>query len=133
MTHHRSAVGVALLLAASPLTGCHDEGTPEIKPASSVDVAKKDELDRDSYCTAMCERSATCGMEQATRLASKVDQTALDEAKQKHDADRNECVASCGKSQLPPHRVAQAKSALACTKRESCDAFATCLEEVATP
>ncbi len=129
---HRTRLAFALLLSSLPFASCSSEGPPEIKPASSVDVPKKDDFDRDAYCTTMCDRSTACGLEQATLLAGKVDKTALERATADREATQKDCVTSCGKSQLPPYRLTQAKSALACTKRETCDAFATCLEDVAS-
>lgn len=136
MTKHAlaifSALGIVGLGSVAGCSGPPTDAAPDGKPASSVVAEEKSDFDRDGYCSAVCERSASCGLEQATSLAGKVDQAALDRAKQKREGDLAECVGSCGKSQLPPYLVAQAKSALACTKKESCDAYATCLEGVAT-
>jgi hypothetical protein len=122
-------LAVVLGLAAAGCTS--GEGPPQAKPVSSAETAKPDDFDRDAYCNSLCERSAACGVEEATSLAGKIDKSALEKATGDREGAQKECVASCGQSQLPPYRLTQAKSALACTKKESCEAYATCLEEVA--
>ena len=130
MTKRFTIIGTVALLALA--AGCTSADEPlQAKPVSSAETAKPDDFDRDGYCKSLCERSAACGVEEATHLAGKVDKNALEKATGDREAAQKECVASCGQSQLPPYRLTQAKSALACTKKESCEAYATCLEEVA--
>jgi hypothetical protein len=133
-SRHRAPIAIAALLtsvAALVVSGCASDPAPAPAPSAST-TASNDGFDRDAYCAAMCERSATCGLDEATKLAGKVDASALERARDDRKTVENECATSCARSPVPPYRVAQAKSALACTKRDGCEAFATCLEEVAS-
>ncbi|MFO0555857.1 MAG: hypothetical protein U0271_46195 [Polyangiaceae bacterium] len=92
-------------------------------PASSAP------LDAQDFCTRLCDRSASCGLEAAQALADrshdKADVAAVDEAKKDQANATKACVTQCLAS--PPKTTAEAQPEMACMDKRDCKSFRECL------
>jgi hypothetical protein len=119
---------VCLLCLIFPLTAC--EPAPATEAVPSATQPTPNTFDLDTYCNAMCKRTATCSLEAAEEAASlggDKTEEALRTTKSELAALRERCVAGCRAEPVDPLDASLAERANRCLQQVDCAGVERCL------
>ncbi len=101
---------------------------------ASASVPAVPPFDQKTFCSAICSRSASCGLAKAEALASAGgpgDKPAIERARSEKPQVEADCNTQCLKSPPPADELERARRVLACVEQKDCAAFTKCVDEAA--
>jgi hypothetical protein len=130
----QTAMGVgSLMLVVAALglgTGCDRETTAPPPPAPEGTI-KAEPVDLQAFCTALCDRSARCGLEKArarVRAGDPTDAAALTRAESRVGQSSTHCAERCrGDHPGTKQALRDAERARICLSRATCEPFIECM------